>query len=110
MRGTLTDRGSIKRGTRTDSTAPYAVNYAENETDVRMRLVPLNQSRIFSSLGQIPSEVVEIWVDGIHSVIPGDEIILNSVTYQVDTVESHRLGVISNDWFHKCMCHRRQSS
>lgn len=110
MRELLTDTATIKRGSRTGTDSQYNVSFANDETDAMVKLLPVSQSRVFSSLGQIPTGTYVLWVDGKHTIQPGDRVVMNSVTYDVEEVETHFLGHIAINWFHECLVTRKQST
>lgn len=108
MKELLNQIGTVQSGTKSGVTAQFTMTHAAAESSAQMRLLPLNQARILSATGSIPTEVFQLWVDADVTISLEDLIVLDSVTYKVLSVETY--GTFESPDYHKCVVQRMLST
>src|SRR3990167_638890 len=108
MRELLNQVGTLTAPVATAVTAQYSISYPTDTGDVKCRILPLNQTQILASLGNIPTETFQAWIDGRHTVAQGYQLTHNSITYEILSVESH--GPHSHPFIHKVLLRRLMST
>lgn len=104
----FSDTLTIRKGTRSSNTTQYSVSYPNLETSAQGRIMPLNQRQLFGALGSIPTETFNLWLDAsIHVIEPGDQVVHDNTTYEVTSVETHRMGGVPQ--LHRCLIQRLPS-
>jgi len=100
--------GTLKAPSRSATTSQFSVSYATETSDVRVRLAPMRGRSMLTALGGIPSgEFFEAFIDGNITAAPGYELVVNSVTYVVKSVETY--GDDISPTFHRCLVQRHGS-
>lgn len=109
MRELLDQIGTVQSSAVSATTSQFTVTHSNAETSAQMRLLPLSQSSMLGTLGaNIPTETFQLWIDAQITVHPGYVVTLNSVTYQVISVETY--GTFEAPDYHKCLVQRMMST
>lgn len=108
MRELLNQVGTLTAPVATAVTSQYSVSYPTDTSNVQCRILPLNQTQILASLGNIPTETFQGWIDGRHTVNVGYRLTHNSITYEVLSVETH--GPHLAPTLHKVLLRRLMST
>lgn len=108
MRELLTEVATLQAPSATAATSQFSVSYPTTVSNVRCRILPVNQTRLLGALGNIAAETFQAWIDGIKTVMIGSLLVHNSITYEVLSVESWGNYLFPN--VHKVLLKRRMST
>lgn len=109
MRELLDQIGTVQSSAVSATTGQFTITHANAETSAQMRLLPLSQSGMLTHLGSnLPTETFQLWIDAQVTVHPGYMVTLNSVTYEIISVETY--GVFESPDYHKCLAQRMLST